>query len=499
MTTSKFLAILFLCVGVVVAGCEKKEEITPQETPPAVMELSVVEGVTFYAENSEIYLNPVVTFNYGVMKEMILGSNLPYRINVVSIELLYSNKSLSLLERGQFSENGRSFSVDVPEVSAPGTELVLRVTTIWEQRIAGIWQPVTYQNETVGEQRDFALTVLTPSTLLPAENILATYPVINQFNFHWQEYAKGYILLNRDQNWWKSGAEGGQLYVLLANNSGYSEKIDVLYEPEKSLFSFNMPADLRAETVYSLTYVYEENGSIRELLSTHFRTSKFSTFADKVNALVDVNNGWLRPLYDGVDEIGKTGRSAESFAPEDITLEKMAIFSSDKTTDIQVGLVRLKAIMEGNKYFEEFMYPTVYEPFDPAVFTPNVRQPTKHLGYPPVEAMHLRQSATTTPSLTAAHIEAGTVPSQEAEFAYIHRVQQYFVSDYMRLRSIVASHVYNHGDAILNDERVRRIHEARWRVYPEGEYKYTISYQLPGIDAITFSKELSMWQPVKSW
>lgn len=483
-------------------GCQKEEPV-PVEKKPLVFDLPMVVDATILSSEDPTKITPYVRFRYPVNENLkALGDKNIYKIVIESIVLQYDQVTRDLSAQGEYSEDNKELFLQVEDFPAPDSKVTFSIRTRWEIYENEVWQAVTYQNEVISREFSVSEDFKAP-LLIPQENVLASYPVDSQYNFHWQEYPKGYMILKRNQNWW-DGNSGNSLSVNIYNNQGYQVSLPLQYFEEEKKFEFKMPTDFSPETVYFLTFSYEEGGNTHEIFKSRFRTSRYSRFEEKAEAMVALNTGWMRPLYDGIDELGHTYKVPEAFDSKDIQVSTWIYRREayiDMAFEYQKGLVQLQAVFEGNSYYEDYLYPKIYEPFDWDLFTvvtnaaslaTTSRRDTSIIGYPPVEDMNIRQDYT--PKLTAEVIEAGHAPSEDGEMAVIFAMGPTIAADWQVLGSLLATEEFNGGTAVFETERYKKYKELPyWKPFTAGEYKYKMSYTLPGIEVVTFSREYSLF------
>jgi len=143
-------------------------------------------------------------------------------------------------------------------------------------------------------------------TVIPEENIKATYPENGQFNFYKSEWSeqKGYILLNVSQQDLLVPAPSEKILARVSKPDGSYFENPIKYLLLENRIEFPLPASLlQANQLYKLEIIKKQNGAIANiaskgvvpevitqdeniLYSSYFRTSIYSKFADKVGQLV---------------------------------------------------------------------------------------------------------------------------------------------------------------------------------------------------------------------
>jgi hypothetical protein len=217
------------------------------------------------------------------------------------------------------------------EVLPSEAEVSVAAQVSFEERSRGSWTPVIVNGRKYVESVAAAFTTDKAPMYIPSHNIQYSYPVQYQLNFYKDEYPSGYLKLRRGQAYlFKEDPEQWQQVGRFKGNAGEAVYFDYTYDEGNREVLFNLPSNLQHSTIYAFELVNiptgaqgaidrnvseistkvvaqgeqtdteiitkEAEGTISELqeqtlFESHFRTSRFSTLAQKSQQLIYRGDG----------------------------------------------------------------------------------------------------------------------------------------------------------------------------------------------------------------
>lgn len=395
------------------------------------------------------------------------------------------------------------------EILPPKKIIKLMLKVHFEELVAGVWQTVKLNNKPIEETIESSFETGEAPDYIPESNVLYSYPALNQFNFHKQESPKGYIQLRQGQTYlFPSTTEWKQLGRF--QNEQQKHEFDFKYNTGERRITFNIPTTLVNNNVYSLQLLNVptvENAKIdanvkdiaqgaadrkittkdiegslsllseKLILASNFKTSKFSTFSAKLNAL-QYSSGWIWDIYTGVNELGSNISTSEYFDRYELL-----------GTDHSKPLIQFEAILD-NRWFTKDIFPLIYKEYPLAgnIFI-NWRK-TEELGLPPSKAIYLRQNPNDK-ILSTTDVSNNGINSIANYVAFIYNLSYITYKDYNELRE-KASITLGQGN---RKESITSLVTSYYPILSSGKYKFKVHYVLPGSNQVTSEKEFTIIKP----
>jgi hypothetical protein len=346
-----------------------------------------------------------------------------------------------------------------------------------------------------------------------------SYPVINQYNFYKDEYGQGYIKLKKGQpdlfiaptgfvqkGRLKSGDADQHFFNISYNglNITYSLPGGLSNSKIYTLDLVNLPAqaaeaiDRNVSTVTTTTSdsrgvtdaevkTKSAEGNIatlqeKSILSYYFRTSKYSTFNDKMNSLT-ISSGWRRPIRINVHEVG-------------VNIQGDELFDMMEThwTDVITPTVQFDAAFSETPWFTNIMDPLLYNGY-PLTPTATIDwRDANILGVPPSKAVFIRQYPNER-MLNEADLSEGTgtgtgIPT---EGGFVYNVANFADQDFYNIRTKLATAYANRP---IDNPQVTQILSSLFPGIKYGVYPVDVKYVLPGINKTTSTKRIVIHNPI---
>jgi hypothetical protein len=355
----------------------KKCEIAGQTGGTSGLDSKIIADIT--PENDVIDVNlstkPEVNFNFP-MNEIFLFTPLsgePYPVNAVV-------KSVTVLKNGvavspnKYSLRYKNANTKIKIVFNEMLDAKAEYT-VTAEAFANAIHPITKKETKIaGSDETKTVKFKTQASLdeIPKGNIGVSYPKDGMYNYYKEEDKsnKGFLILKQ-----------GQGYLLNSLPDGYAESTVIIYkrgvadpnapaaedgDPGEQIVatspfsyndgtkkvSFSMPNDkLEKETYYKMQFVQKHDYDSKKnkvLLTYYFRTSKYGTFYQKMNAS-QITSTKVPGTF--VYNMGVTGND-EPFDDKEM-----------EATDGRIPLVVSTANVSTSDWFQKFAYPKLYLPY----------------------------------------------------------------------------------------------------------------------------------------
>jgi hypothetical protein len=451
-------------------------------------------------EDVDIFIAPQAVFNLPLDKEFEFTNSeqqtKSFRAKLGSFGIYDGSTEIpSTLKWNEDKTVAAISPVDIPPAKK---QLKVKVSLLFDEKIMGAWRPVFLNGKAATEMREATFTTGDAPGYIPLSNVQYSYPLIDQYNFYPQETDKGYIKLQQGQpDLFKTSDDWTQL-ARFSTASG--EKMEFPFTYTDAKISFILPKGMTNNTIYSFevinipkrsalavdanvqeaslaienTGVEMRNRSAtgtltilkeKSIFVTHFRTSRFNRFLEKINSM-PVSEGAFYPIYPDIHQIVSRMEGAEVF-------DKYEIQRSEKFD----RLVQFEADLS-NRWYSQFMGPLVYDGYPYADATVQHR-PAELLGVPPVRAISLQQlngGQLLTPAEVQNNMSMGTSRSSSIVNNMVFEVYQ----DYYELKQKAA-----YLSQWRNDAWIHRMLGGGFRAIMPGTYKLNIRYVLPGTKETT--------------
>jgi hypothetical protein len=450
-------------------------------------------------EDVDIFTSPQVVFNMPIDKEFEFVNSQKqtksFRAKLGGFSLVDGNKEIPTTLKWN---DDKTVAVISP-VNLPSSQklLKIKVNILFDEKIMGTWRPVYINGKAAIESREVTYTTGDAPAYIPLSNVSYSYPLIDQYNFYPQETTKGYIklligqpeLFKPSDEWLQVGrftsAAGQKMEFPFTytnqqitftlpqgfnNNTIYAfEIVNVPKNPEQSVDANVRESTIMVENTGVEMRSRTAEGNIRTLkdksiFTTHFRTSRFNRFLDKMESM-PMNAGALYPIYTDIHQIISRMEGPEVF-------DKYEIQSSEKID----RLVEFEADLT-NEWYADFNGPLIYAgyPYAGAAIQHRV---ANALGVPPIRAIFLQQDASQL--LSAADVQNGIPSATTRSSSMVNNMVFEVYQDYYELQQR-AAYLSQYRD----DAWIRRILTGRFQQIMPGSYKVNARYVLPGIKETT--------------
>lgn len=467
-----------------------------------------------------VFTAPQVSFNTAIGKDfsmMDLQDNLnAYRIAMDEFSI--SKDGAKIPGTIRWNNTNDVAVLKTADILPPQSNMHVLVKIHWEKKGSnGLWEPVKdNSNATIYETKESAFVTGTAPNFIPEENVTYSYPVKYQYNLYANESGSGYVKLNYAQEYLfkKTDQTATWDYIVRFKDSrGKVSEVPLTFSLADSKVSFNFPA-LEQQLIYTMTFVkrpvsgggIDQNlkrsevqlssdtdnqvttnsntlqGSItqsveKEIYSSVFRTSQFSTFRDKWAALGNGNDDF-DVARGNVAVIGKRMNTNESFDEFEL-----------QGKEGMEPMVQVIASTE-NTWFKTIISPLLYDlyPYDNDVEI--VWRNPATLGVKPLKGVKLTNSISDF-KLTDDNVTTGRAPVTNGTMLIGYYLSYYTYWDFNDLSNQVSKKYYDSWTA--RPEGVRRLmNVVGYTDLMTGSYPVDVKYVLPGASQPSFATQVSI-------
>jgi hypothetical protein len=331
------------------------------------------------------------------------------------------------------------------DVLPPQKQLTLDVAVGFEENVNGQWKTVYTSGQLAEERRTLNFTTDEAPDYIPKENIEYAYPLVEQKYYYPEEFKNGYVQLKRGQSY-LFPTDGWAYSVQIARNEK-TDKQSFGYDAANRRINYMLP-DLSRSKDYSIQFLCVSTASAGEtsgnrametvllqegentvvqtgtsanevvrsdegksILDYLFSSSRYRTFADKVN---DMKKGAGQVEKAGSNIVG-LGWELKSM-PE--AFETMEVFGAGNSNNIP--LIYAEADLKDN-YYKNDIYPILYKEY--SAYPIHLMREGDAIGIPPARAF-------------GKFLVLDGVEADRMKFPIRYELSRYYLNDYIELRNI---------------------------------------------------------------
>lgn len=399
------------------------------------------------------------------------------------------------------------------DILPPKKSLKTSLEVTFQEKVNGSWQTVVADGKAYTESNGATFTTGVAPDYIPDNNILYSYPVTNQLNLYTRESNQGYVQLKTGQPYLFEKNPQFEQKVRYKGAGGQLSLGTLSYQSSERRVTFDLPENLAPEVLYQVelvnlpvqTYKVDQNvettvtvsaatadvetkgkkaeGSLeivseKSIYGTFFRTSRYATLREKVAALPIDHSARILTIPWRVHQLVSYLSGTEYFDLAEI---------SGTPRSNNTPLVQLEAVLTGNDYFQNTIYPLVYAgyPLDGNIRI-TWRDPAK-LGVYPSKAMYIFQEPATL-TLNQENIMNGSATATASQGMYMYDLPFYMEKDYRDIQAQVVNRY------IQQESVSERVHQIMFNAFPvmlPGTFRYKVRYTLPGINKVTSETEVT--------
>lgn len=492
---------------------------------------SVLESIDVLAEATpqagltdvDVFTVPQAVFNYEMDRE--------YEVADVNDQVVKFKISLDQFRIKQGSTILNSNITWNPEktvaalnpfdILPPFTAVTVEIIVSFREYVNGQWMVSMSDGAPLTKVYSFSFTTGGAPDYIPMSNVAYSYPVTSQLNFYQSESNEIYLTLKQGQPDLFANTNEWIYNIRFESKDGQTLSTPVQYvAAEKELRSVK-PSNLQNDKIYALRVMavpqlalakIDANvdtvstavtvgegdelslrsrvaeGSIaenqdKELLSYHFRVSRYNTLAEKIIAF-QPSEGWRWPVAPGIHLLGSNIGGSEPFSGEEL----IGGIGFDP-------LIRLEADLTNVPWYNNEVYPIVYNgyPYHGLTIRPETRD-VNVLGVVPTKGVIIGQQAPVHDLLLEDHINSGTFSSPPVKGVFHYALVVYMHHDYLDLTTQAANYML--GKSGTSYPRLATLLSNPFPVIKKGNYPVLVRYVLPGKNTSTSTHVQNINNPI---
>jgi hypothetical protein len=445
----------------------------------------------------DVFAVPQAAFSTKVNEAFVIPEDtgdVTYKVMLEKFKIFDGTKEIpGVLEWSSTKDRANFVSTDI---LPPNKELKVQVEVSFQKMINGSFQPIKVDGKVATEYEERVFTTGGAPTYIPLTNIKYSYPVVDQKYFLEEEYPKGYIQLKRgqdylfeDSNWETSikvdqdGMSNAKATAFNYNTGSNEVYYDLPNIDQEKKYNFTIVSNLKQTSSRNATAVtktstidnggndiqIKENqadalskaeGSI-ERLSYSFATSKYKTFASKMNSINTQSNNF-GVLYSDVIYLTNTITSQEAF---DIVELSGVTYSDSK------AIITAQSKLN-DAYYATDIFPYLYKDYPLNGNYSISNRDTNELGVIPAKAIPLNAYYMTS-------IENNVnQPWTKENFPFKYNMPLLYKQDWVDLNNQIINGYVN-GDVGI-EAIANRFKNSNFLFMRYGNYEIVMKYNLPG-------------------
>ena len=449
------------------------------------------------ANNVDVFTSPQVAFNMKINTPFELEDDegvKTYRILLKEFKVL--EKGIPIRGKLEWNQNNDAVNFVSFDVLPPKKTLKVSVNVSFQEKRDGNWISMSENGKVAQEQEERTFTTGEAPDNIPLRNISYCYPVIDQKYFHKNERNSGYIKLKRGQGYLFHPESDWQQSLQVISASGSAQKTNsVSYNASNQMVKFNLP-QLENKQKYIIKMISkapkqqnlgdqnnrysglntgQQGNSIQirnreaqttlqedletELITYSFATSRYNTFAEKINAK-EITGYVIDIVATGVYALEANGASPEPFDLIELKGSAYTNFSP---------LIQTEAILT-DSYYKNKIHPLLYENY-PLESGFTVNRNTNLLGLPPKKAIEVL------PAYIFDLEYASNNQYIKNRIPYRYNLNYYYKQDYI---DIISKIVNAYSQTPDRYQRYNYLINGIFPLMPNGIYPVKMSYLLPG-------------------
>ncbi len=490
--------------------CQIVGNSNPLEDVDIIAEVSPAPG----GNDVDVFTAPQAAFNIPIGEEFVItdieNRKRTFRGRLVDFKV--TDGSIPVPGTLRWNEDSDVVAFDSHDVLPSEKKMNVTVKIAFEELVSGAWKAVVFEGKEVEEVKETSFTTGKAPDHILASNVLISYPITGQYNFYPKEYNQGFIQLKKGQPELFTPSEEWVQKLRLSNTETQSYAETTLsYDASAKRVNFDIPSGLLNDKVYAIeilnfpkqnavldanvqnvntelqtgdtltTKHIEGELALRDVKTVYtapFRTSKYNTFRDKIAGV---------KLSITMNIPSQAGDMAElrSYLQGPEAIDRFELEGKDGFAP----LITTEALLEDNKWYNQLVYPLVYEGYPLLGYMETTRD-TSVFGLPAVRAAYLEQLGQS-PELTD---EAGGLTNASLSGYMRYDLMRVMVEDYRSIQKQVANYITDRPERVT--ERLEKIVTKPFPFYRQGKYYVRLKYRIPGINKTTSSYDWELYNAI---
>ncbi|MDY0779344.1 hypothetical protein [Tenacibaculum sp. IB213877] len=463
--------------------------------------LKIISGITPNNDSAgvDVFTAPQAAFNMKINQRFELEDDEGVKTYRILLDEFSVTKDGNNIE-GEFEWSQSNDVVNFVsfDVLPPKSTIKVKVAVSFQELKSGTWITIMDDGKKAQEIEERTFTTGEAPDYIPVNNIVYTYPIMDQSYFHQKERESGYVKLKRGQPYLFAPESEWKQTIRYSNEEGFNSNNSVSYDRDNrqvnfkfSNFNNNKKYTLRIVSApesegisennetYTTHDTGQEGNTVKvknknvqnvvndsaetEILKYSFTTSSYNTFAEKIKDKSIVKH-YLEPIYSDVHAIQTDVKDSERFGIEELEGGK---YSDNKP------LVVVEAVLD-DSYYEDKIYPLIYEGYPlEADFT--VDRNIEELGLPPKKGVDILTWYV--PYLR----EKPNFSLLSSRIPYRYHLPYYYKRDFIDIQYKVVNKYLNNPTQFASQiEKYNYIINGVFPSIRSGKYKVKMQYMMPG-------------------
>lgn len=498
--------------------CKVVVQGNPLEEIAVISALSPDNG----AKEVDVFSLPQAVFTIPVGEVFQLqdleGNTISYRVKLESATLKQGSSTIQA--NLVWNDEKDVLALRTVDILPSSKTITFEVRVSYEERAGNnSWKTVKENGVNLIESKKSIFVTGPAPTSIPLDQIQYSYPFAQQHNFYKGESQQGYIQLFTGMPDMLAENNDWSRYVRFLPINGAAVSTPLVYNNSNKLITFSIPESLQKDQIYQVQLVsapkiqlakvdaniitksrridlgsdslemeirtkeitgLAENKDDIIMLSYFIRTSQFSTLKEKLTpSEFYPNTGSRYQISIGVHQLLMNIRTQESF-------DWFEIVGAEEKP-----LIRLEAVLEDNEWYNQKVYPLIYDRY-PLLGTATISRDPNILGVPPTKAAFIRQFPEDI-KLTNEMATSGNVGSTVAS-AFIYNLPYIMDQDLSDIKSKLAN---SYASGSTGHARIYNILNGNLPPIRKGNYKVKIQYVLPGTNTLGTSHIITINNPLE--
>lgn len=454
---------------------------------PNLADIDVVGEITPNdgKQNIDVFTTPQVVFNLPIGKQLKVEE---FEYKIVMDEFVVSSGGVNLPGEAVWNNELNILILKSNQILPSLSEIVVKTKIHWLEYKNNAWQDAKDKDGVVfSETKEIKFKSGEAPNYIPEHNVEYCYPKQKQINFYKNEYNKGFVKLNKDQDYlFKQTDAKGKQWTLKAFFETGSNTIpsSYTYDVGKMEVLIDIPSNLPAnqkiklflkkvpfviasagdnvtevkttedqENVGNLTITTKDaegTVSIGEEVTVYemnFRTSKYASFEAKWQAAIYSGGFFTRINYEWIHN--KHYTFDEPFDSDEIALE--------------VGT--------NNNWYSTFIYPQIYQYYPYQGYV----QFSDDFGIPPLKAVSYNFTGA-----TGIQFESLSALNQQ-EVGVYYDFEYTAWDDFYIIKDKVSTDMANN---VKVPQNMIKYSSMNFVLRPSGSYNVLARYKIPGLENV---------------
>lgn len=512
--------------GLVKGKC--RFEVTVGKECKPVAEQNLLEEVNLIADitprngssDVSVFTAPQLVFNIpvGEVFEITDMEGRTHHFRAVLDDFTVSEGTRPVQGRLNWNAERDVVIFDSPDLLPGQKKIHAKARLTFEEKINGRWTKVKFAGSIVTERAETSFETGKAPDFIPESNVAYSYPLPNQLNFLPQEHNRGFIQLIEGQPYLFKSTDAWTQKIRMTNvSTGSYLETGLTYNARTRQVAFAIPAGFENSATYKLQVINiprqksELDANVRAV-ETHLKldASAGTATLNTRSAEGDANILELRAIYESPFRTSRYNTFPEKMrsvtftpvirlSPEVNVFQLTSYLKGDEFfegTELNGApalppLIRLEALLQGNRWYDDYVYPLVYEGYPLLGWMTISRPKPELLGIPPVRDLYFQNIQAEKSGARGFNTLYSSAFTNEL---LVYNLGQSVASDFRDLQRHVVNHLVDHPSTIT-----QRLEALALQPQPSiryGRYRIRLSYVIPGLEKTTSTYETEFFNRI---